>query len=148
MGRLATGALAAGGEVLGVIPQALLTEEVAHQELSELRIVANMHDRKREMAACADAFIALPGGLGTLEELFEVWTWRQLGFHDKPIGLLNVGGYFNPLLRFLDHAVETGFLTPFHRNLLLVETDAARLLDGISPHLSRSPKEARALENT
>jgi uncharacterized protein (TIGR00730 family) len=148
MGRVAEGALAAGGFVLGVIPQALLTEEVAHRELSELRIVANMHDRKREMADCADAFIALPGGLGTLEELFEVWTWRQLGFHDKPIGLLNVGGFFDPLLHFLDHAIEAGFLSVGHRNLLLVETDADRLLDSIDHCWSQGPETALALNDT
>lgn len=128
MGRLADAALAAGGEVIGVIPQALVDMEVAHNGLSELRVVATMHERKAVMADLSDAFVALPGGIGTLDELFEVLTWAQLGLHTKPTGLLDLGGYFQPLLAFLDGAVKARFLQPAHRGMLLVEADPARLL--------------------
>jgi uncharacterized protein (TIGR00730 family) len=129
MGALADAGLAAGGEVVGIIPEALVGWEVAHQGLTELRIVTSMHERKAQMADLADAFIALPGGFGTLEELCEVLTWSQLGIHAKPVGLLNVGGYFDPLLALFDHAVQEGFLRPTHRSLVLEERDPARLLD-------------------
>jgi uncharacterized protein (TIGR00730 family) len=128
MGCLADAALAAGAEVIGVIPQALVDMEVAHGGLADLRVVASMHERKAVMADLADAFIALPGGLGTLDELAEVLTWAQLGLHSKPIGLLDVGGYFGPLLAYLDGAVGAGFLHPMHRAMLLVDADAQRLL--------------------
>lgn len=128
MGQLADAVLAAGGEVIGVIPQALVDMEVAHTGLTDLRIVATMHERKAVMADLGDAFVALPGGIGTLDELFEVLTWAQLGLHTKPAGLLDLAGYFQPLLAFLDGAVNARFLQPAHRGMLLVEDDPARLL--------------------
>jgi uncharacterized protein (TIGR00730 family) len=128
MGRLADTVLDAGGTAIGVIPQALVDLEVAHGGLSELRVVGSMHERKAVMADLADAFIALPGGIGTLDELFEVLTWAQLGLHAKPTGLLDCDDYFRPLLVFLDHAVSAGFLQPLHREMLLVDDDAERLL--------------------
>ena len=128
MGRLADATLAAGGEVIGVIPRALVDMEVAHDGLTELRVVASMHERKAVMADLADAFIALPGGIGTLDELTEVLTWAQLGLHTKPTGLLDVEGYFAPLLEFLDGAVRSRFLQPMHRAMLLVDDDPERLL--------------------
>lgn len=112
MGILADAVLAGGGHVTGVIPEALMAKEVAHAGLSELRVVRSMHERKAAMADLADAFIALPGGWGTLEELFEMLTWAQLGFHAKPCGLLNVEGYFDPLLSFVAHSVQEGFVRP------------------------------------
>lgn len=129
MGILAEAVLQAGGRVIGVIPQSLVDREVAHHGVTELRIVNTMHERKAMMADLADAFVALPGGMGTFEELCEILTWAQLGIHRKPIGLLNVAGYWQPFVNLLDHAVEEGFLKPAHRELLLVETDAARLLE-------------------
>ena len=129
MGALADEALAAGGRVIGIIPQRLVDKEVAHGGLSEQHVVASMHERKALMADLADGFVALPGGIGTLEELFEVWTWGQLGYHGKPVGILNAGGYFDALGLFLDQAVREGFLRPAHRAMLAVETDPGRLLD-------------------
>jgi uncharacterized protein (TIGR00730 family) len=129
MGILADAALAAGGEVIGVLPEALATKELAHRGLTRLEIVASMHERKAMMAELASAFVALPGGVGTLEELFEVFTWAQLGLHRKPCGVLDVDGYWDDLGRLLDRAVEESFLRPEHRRMLMVETDAARLLD-------------------
>lgn len=128
MGILADAALAAGGQVIGVIPQALLDREVGHLGLTDLRVVQGMAERKSLMGELSDAFIALPGGIGTLDELFEVWTWTQLGLHDKPCGLLNVAGYFDPLIHFLDQATEQGFLGPFQRDLLSVEQAPEALL--------------------
>lgn len=118
MGALADAALGAGGEVIGVIPQALMDREIGHRGLSELRIVGSMHERKALMAELADGFVALPGGIGTLEELFEMWTWAQLGLHRKPCGLLDADGFFRPLVGFLDHLVLTGFVQPTHRGML------------------------------
>jgi len=129
MGRLADSALAAGGEVIGVIPRALVDQEVAHHGLADLRVVASMHERKALMADLADGFVALPGGLGTLDELFEILTWAQLGLHAKPVGLLDVDGYFAPLLAFLDGAVAARFLAPAHRAMLLVGEDPLALVD-------------------
>jgi uncharacterized protein (TIGR00730 family) len=129
MGVLADAALEAGGDVVGVIPQALVARELAHNGVTELRVVDSMHQRKALMADLADAFIALPGGIGTLEELCEVLTWLQLGIHSKPCGLLNVAGYFEPLLAMLDRAVDERFLRPQHRSLLQVATDPVELLD-------------------
>ncbi|HVH07503.1 MAG TPA: TIGR00730 family Rossman fold protein [Myxococcota bacterium] len=129
MGTLADAALAAGAHVTGVIPESLVALEVAHESLPDLRIVASMHERKQVMADLADAFIALPGGLGTLEELFEILTWAQLGMHAKPCGILNVDGYYDALLAFLDRAVADRLVTPGHRAMLLVETEPAALLD-------------------
>ncbi len=133
MGVVADATLAAGGTVFGVIPVSLQQREVGHTGLSELRIVSSMHQRKQAMAEAADAFLALPGGIGTLEELFEVWTWRQLGEHDRPLGLLNVAGYYDGLLGFLDQTVSQGFVGPATRSLLTVDTQIEPLLD----HLHR-----------
>ncbi len=132
MGAVADATLGAGGRVVGVIPQSLVDREVAHRGLSELRVVSTLHERKAEMARLADAFVALPGGLGTLEELSEVASWAQLALHDKPIGLLDVEGYFDGLLRFLDHAVDERFLAPVHRAMLVVRTEPAPLLDALA----------------
>jgi uncharacterized protein (TIGR00730 family) len=139
MGALADAALGAGGHVTGVIPQALLQREVAHRGLSELRVVASMHERKALMAELSDAFVALPGGIGTLEELFEVWTWSQLGLHEKPCALLDLQGFYAGLSSFLDHMVNQGFLKPAHRAGLLVERDAVALLDALARHESSLP---------
>jgi uncharacterized protein (TIGR00730 family) len=128
MGALADGALAAGGEAIGVIPTFMTGREVAHEGLTELHVVDSMHERKALMAELADAFVSLPGGLGTLEETFEVLSWSQLGLHRKPVGLLDVAGYFGPLEAFLDHAVAEGFVLPEHRRLVLSHTDPASLL--------------------
>lgn len=128
MGTVADAALAAGGQVIGIIPQALVDKEYAHRGCTELHIVANMHERKRMMAERADAFVALPGGIGTLEEFFEVWTWRQLGYHDKPVGLLNHHGYFDQLLDFLRHSTAEGFMGPWQNDLIEVSDQPAELL--------------------
>lgn len=132
MGELADAVLAGGGEVIGVIPRALADLEVAHLGLAELRIVGSMHERKAMMADLADAFIALPGGLGTLEELLEILTWAQLGLHRKPCGLVDVAGYFSGLLDFLEHAVGERFVREEHRARLLTDTDPASLLDRLA----------------
>ena len=129
MGAVADSVLASGGHVTGVIPQALVDREVAHTGLSDLRVVSSMHERKALMADLSDGFVALPGGWGTLEELFEVLTWAQLGLHRKPCGLLNVDGYFDPLLTFLQHAVTEGFVKAEFERMLPVEASADTLLD-------------------
>ncbi len=129
MGAVADACLAAGGEVLGVMPQALVDREVAHTGLSKLHVVKSMHERKALMAELSDGFIALPGGLGTLEELFEVLTWAQLGYHRKPCGALDVNGYFSLLQAFLDHSTEQGFIRPQHRGILMSAATPAQLLD-------------------
>lgn len=128
MGVLADAALAAGGRVVGVIPQSLVDREVGHAGLTELHVVKTMHERKHLMAERADAFIALPGGIGTLEELFEVWSWQQLGYHDKPIAMLNVAGYYDALLEFMRASHLHGFISATQHQALLVDDDAARLL--------------------
>lgn len=132
MGVLADAAVSAGGDVIGVIPEALMAREVAHRGLTDLRVVASMHERKALMAELADAFVALPGGFGTLEEFCEALTWAQLGIHRKPCGLLNVEGFFDPLLSLFDHAVRERFVSPDHRSLVVVEEDPERLLDALS----------------
>ena len=132
MGALADGALAAGGTVIGVIPAMMVGRELAHPGLGELRVVGSMHERKATMADLADAFVALPGGIGTLEELFEVWTWGQLGLHRKPCGLLDVDGYYERLLAFLHHAGSAGFIGSDTMRLLVVEADGATLLDALA----------------
>jgi uncharacterized protein (TIGR00730 family) len=129
MAALADAALDELGEVIGVIPRMLVEREVANTSLSDLRIVDSMHQRKALMAELGDGFVALPGGIGTMEEFFEVWTWGQLGMHAKPCGLLNVAGYFDPLLEFLDHAVEEKFVHDVHRSMVIVESDAEKLLE-------------------
>ncbi|MEY5100797.1 MAG: family protein in fasciation locus [Pseudomonadota bacterium] len=134
MGIVADATLDAGGHVVGVIPEALVEMEAAHQRCTELHVVANMHERKRLMAERADAFVALPGGIGTFEEFFEVWTWRQLGYHDKPVGLLNVGGYYDALLDFLRSSVRAGFMGEWQMELVRTGSRAAELL----PELVRS----------
>jgi uncharacterized protein (TIGR00730 family) len=132
MGTLANAVLAHGGEVVGVIPRALVEREVAHAGLTRQHVVDSMHERKATMAELADAFVALPGGLGTMEELFEIWTWGLLGLHGKAFGLLDVAGYYAPLTRFLDHGVAEGFIREAHRAMVLVDTDPERLLDRLA----------------
>ena len=129
MGVLADAVRQQGGETIGVIPQALVERELAHQQLTDLRIVESMHDRKALMAGLADAFIALPGGYGTLDELFEILTWAQLRFHAKPIGLCNINGFFDPLLAWIDRAIEDDFVKAKNRELLIVEKEVERLVD-------------------
>ena len=128
MAALADAMLDDLGDVIGVIPRMLVEREVANRTLTDLRIVDSMHARKAMMAELADGFIALPGGIGTLEEFFEIWTWGQLGMHEKPCGLLNVAGYFDPLLAFLDRAVEEKFVREVHRAMVIVESDPLALL--------------------
>ena len=137
MGAVADAALERGGHVIGVIPRALAKKEVAHEGLEDLRVVGSMHERKALMADLGDGFIALPGGFGTFEELLEMLTWAQLGVHSHPCGLLNVGGYYDPLLTMMDQAVEHGFVTLDHREMVVVETDAASLLDRFDAHEPR-----------
>jgi uncharacterized protein (TIGR00730 family) len=132
---LADASLAAGGKVIGVMPTALVAKEKAHQGLTELHVVGSMHERKALMAELADGFIALPGGAGTLDELFEVWTWGQLGLHGKPCGLLNVASYYDSLATFLDHAVSEGFVRACHRDMLLIATTAEELLSRFTTYL-------------
>jgi hypothetical protein len=135
MGVVADAVLAGGGEAVGVIPQALADREVGHAGLTELHVVATMHERKALMAHLADAFVALPGGLGTLEEIAEMMTWAQLGFHPKPCGLLDVDGYYAPLVRFFDHATAERFVRPEHRALLVVDERPARMLARLRAHV-------------
>ncbi|MGD1887000.1 MAG: TIGR00730 family Rossman fold protein [Cohaesibacteraceae bacterium] len=132
MGLVADAALAAGGEVIGIIPKALVEKEIAHKGLTRLESVSSMHERKARMADLSDGFVNLPGGTGTLEEMFEVWTWGQLGFHAKPIAVLNVLGFYDPLMAFLDHQRDEGFVKPTLRDTLLRETDPNRLLDAMA----------------
>ncbi|MEH3146396.1 MAG: TIGR00730 family Rossman fold protein [Methylobacterium frigidaeris] len=131
MGAVADAVLQAGGRAVGVMPRPLVEKEIAHHGLTELRVVGSMHERKALMADLADGFVALPGGLGTFEELFEVWTWGQLGYHPKPMAVLNVGGFYDGLLGFLDHVVEQGFVREAHRGMLIVARDPGELLAGI-----------------
>lgn len=134
MGAVADGCLARGGEVIGVIPAALRDRELAHQGLTQLHVVKSMHERKAKMAELADAFIAMPGAAGTMEELFEVWTWAQLGLHTKPCALLNVGNYYDPLIEMVDRMASEGFARTEHRDMLLVDDDPAALLDKIESY--------------
>ena len=134
MGTVADTVLNAGSDVYGVMPESLAAKEIAHPGLTRLYVTASMHERKTRMADLADGFIALPGGLGTFEELFEIWTWAQLGFHHKPIGLLNTTGYFDSLLTFLDEATTAGFVKPAHRDMLLVSSDADELMDAFQDY--------------
>ena len=131
MGIVADAALAAGGEVIGIIPQSLKDKEIGHSGLTRLEVVDGMHARKARMAELSDAFIALPGGLGTLEELFEVWTWGQLGYHGKPLGLLEVNGFYSKLTSFLDHIVGEGFVREAHRDMLQMSDSPQTLLDAL-----------------
>ena len=134
MGAVADGAIGAGGRTFGVIPDFMVERELAHGAVSELRVVATMHERKALMAERAEAFVALPGGFGTLDELFEILTWAQLHIHGKPIGLLNVGGFFDPLLAFMRHMVAEGFVSARHEALFYVDADAERLLAAMRAH--------------
>jgi hypothetical protein len=139
MGIVADAALAGGGEVIGVLPEKLFEREVAHRGLTELHSVSSMHERKALMSELADAFVALPGGYGTIEEVVEAVTWTQLGIHAKPVGLLDVDGYFAPLLAFLDGAVAARFLAPAHRAMLLVGDDPTALLDAFRAYRPPPP---------
>jgi uncharacterized protein (TIGR00730 family) len=129
MGELANAALSAGAQVVGVIPERLQTHEISHQGLTELHIVSSMHERKQRMALESDAFVALPGGIGTLEELFEIWTWRHLGYHAQPIGLLNVAGFFDPLLQFMASTQAAGFVDTEQLGMLHIEHQPEILLN-------------------
>lgn len=129
MGIIADEVMRTGGEVVGIIPDSLDKKEVGHRGLTELRVVGSMHERKAQMAELADGFIAMPGGIGTFEEFFEILTWAQLGFHEKPCGILNVAGYYDGLLALCDNAVKEGFLRQIHRNLILDDADAISLLE-------------------
>ncbi|KAF0862615.1 TIGR00730 family Rossman fold protein [Pseudomonas sp. LD120] len=139
MGVVADAALAAGGEVIGIIPQSLKDKEIGHSGLTRLEVVDGMHARKARMAELSDAFIALPGGLGTLEELFEVWTWGQLGYHHKPLGLLEVNGFYEKLSGFLDHIVAEGFVRAPHRDMLQMSESPASLLDALDTWQPSTP---------
>lgn len=129
MGLIADNMLNLGGQVIGVIPDVLMQKEVAHHNLTELHVTRSMHERKTLMAELSDGFVALPGGVGTLEEIFEIWTWAQLGLHQKPCGLLNIEGYFNSLIQFLDHATAEEFIKSFHYSMLIIEDKPETLLD-------------------
>lgn len=144
MGELADAALAAGAEVVGVIPQQLVDREIAHPALSELYVVSDMHERKARMSALCEGFLALPGGAGTLEELFEVWTWAQLGLHDKPVGLLDVAGYYKPLRAMADHMVAEGFMRPQYRDMVLFDADPEALLDRFGTYEPPKPRWTRS----
>jgi uncharacterized protein (TIGR00730 family) len=146
MGVMATAALAAGARVVGVIPHALVEKEWAKMDCTELHVVDNMHERKRMMAERADAFLALPGGIGTFEEFFEVWTWRQLGYHDKPVGLLNLDGYYDSLLEFLGTSVEQGFMSDWQMDLVRVEQDVATLLPALVEAAALAPRRTTLSE--
>ena len=144
MGAVADAALNAGGEVIGVLPEALQRKELAHPGLTRLEIVSSMHERKARMAELSDGFVALPGGAGTLEEIFEIWTWGQLGFHNKPAGFLNVAGYYDKLAAFLDHTVTEAFVKAVHRDMLIFDDNAERLLDTMAAYAP--PKAEKWLE--
>jgi uncharacterized protein (TIGR00730 family) len=140
MGAVADAALAGGGEVVGVIPRALVEREIAHRGLTKLHVVETMHERKALMAELAHGFVALPGGLGTLEELFEIWTWGMLGLHRKPYALLDVDGYYAPLIVFLDHARDAGFIRTAQREMLIAGNDSGGLIDRLSAAASPPSK--------
>lgn len=148
MGVVADAVLSAGGEVFGVIPEFLVSKELAHQGLTRLETVQSMHDRKARMAELSDAFIALPGGYGTLEEFCEVLTWAQLGLHQKPHGLLNIAGYYDPLLQFFDQAVTEKLVRPVHRALVLEATEPEVLLDRLSAYEPQNVDKWIKKENT
>jgi uncharacterized protein (TIGR00730 family) len=148
MGIVADEVLKNGGQVIGVIPKGLAQKEVAHQNLTELHITQTMHERKLLMAELADGFLALPGGIGTLEELFEIWTWAQLGIHHKPCGLLNVAGYYDGLIGFLDHVLTEQFVKPHHHAMLIVEKNADTLLDRFIDYQAPAVKDWLAKSET
>jgi len=148
MGALADAALESRGEVIGVMPHALVQREAAHRGLTQLHIVDSMHERKAMLASLSDGFIALPGGIGTLEELFETWTWAQLGVHRKPIGLLDVAGYWKRLIDFLDHTGREGFMRPYTRELLLTHDDPRQLLTRMKTHVASEVTQWVSLQET
>lgn len=139
MGELAQATLAAGGRVVGIIPRALVQREWAHEGCTELHVVDTMHERKRMMAEMADAFLALPGGIGTFEEFFEVWTWRQLGYHDKPVGLLNAAGYYDGLLTFVSNVTRQGFMNDWQNELIRVGDEVQTLLQSLVQDAGLAP---------
>ena len=141
MGTVADAALEEGGEVVGVIPEALLAKEIAHEGLTKLHVVGSMHERKRLMAELSDGFVTLPGGYGTFEEFMEVLSWAQLGIHEKPCGLLDVNGYYEPLAALFDEAVEEDFVHPDHRSLVLMERDPELLLDAMERYMPPGTKK-------
>lgn len=140
MGTVAQATLDAGGRVIGVIPKALVEKEWANHHCTELHVVDTMHERKRLMAEKADAFLALPGGIGTFEEFFEVWTWRQLGYHNKPVGLLNLGGYYDAMLSFLNQSVQAGFMNDWQMDLIRVHTEVQVLAEQLVQAAGFSPE--------
>ena len=139
MGAVADAALAAGGEVIGIIPQALVDAEVAHRDLTELHVVPGMHERKKAFTDLADGFVTIPGGTGTMDELWEALSWAQLGYHADPVGLLNTAGYYDPLIQFWDRMGEVGFLRPQHRDLLIVADTLDVLLERMAGHRPTQP---------
>lgn len=148
MGIVADEVLRLGGEAVGVIPEALVRKELAHIGLTELHVTPSMHARKTKMAELADAFVALPGGIGTFEEIFEVWTWAQLGFHNKPCGLLNVAGYYDGLIRFLDHAADEQFVRADQRKMLVVESEPVALLDRFATYTPPTQPKWAGMDRT
>jgi uncharacterized protein (TIGR00730 family) len=148
MGAVADAAMAAGAQATGVMPESMLEEELAHQGLDDLRIVESMHERKATMADLSDAFVALPGGLGTLEELFETWTWAQLGYHRKPCSVLNIDSYWSPLLEMVDHAVESGFVDDVYRQMLVVGSEPDTLLDRLEDYTPPTDKFTKLTERS
>ena len=146
MGAVADAALAAGGEVTGIMPKALVDREIAHTSLTRLHVVGSMHERKAMMSELSEGFVALPGGSGTLEEFFEVLTWAQLGEHGKPCGLLNIAGYYDPLLAVFDHMVDRGFLNEKHRAMVLVESEPTAMLAKFEEY--RPPKIAKWIDSS
>ena len=147
MGALATAALDAGGEVIGVIPEALVGGEVANTDCTELHVVANMHQRKQAFTDLSDGFLTIPGGVGTMDELWEAVSWAQLGYHSKPVGLWNVAGFFDHLLAFNAHMIETGFIRPAHAEIIIAADDLERLLDRMAAHVPHTPIFAMKAED-
>lgn len=139
MGAVADGALEAGGEVIGIIPQALVDAEVAHRGLTELHVVSGMHDRKRAFTDLADGFVTIPGGTGTMDELWEALSWAQIGYHTDPVGLLNAGGYYDHLVAFWEKMGDVGFLRPQHRGLLIIADTLDDLLERMAAHVPAQP---------
>ncbi|MEM6665840.1 MAG: TIGR00730 family Rossman fold protein [Pseudomonadota bacterium] len=140
MGAVADATLAAGGPVTGIMPQALVDREIAHKGLTDLIVVDSMHTRKTVMAEKSDAFVAMPGGAGTFEEIFEQWTWAQLGIHQKPVGFLNVDGYYDPLLAMIDRAAQAGFMKPEYATMVIVETEPDQLITRFADYEAPAPK--------
>jgi len=146
MGILADAAMGAGGEVIGVIPEALVNTEVAHRGLTELHVVPDMHARKALFTTLSDGFVTLPGGVGTMDELWEAISWAQLGYHDKPVGLLNVGGFYDQLIAFNDHMINTGFIRPAHAGILIARESLSELIDAMAGYQPHEPIFAMSLD--